>query len=216
MTNARIRMAVAGVVFYVASGTTVEAAKGVKKVIPANSQRTISGVVMNFTHNNVSGVLHVRTAHHHRKRGVVNAGNVAGVNNQGQFGHTLNVTSATRVTHWNGTPVSAAALHRGERVRVHAMGQQALHVHILSQNRMRGYLARHRVRMYQPNRMNLANRMMQPNTIQQANNAQLAKNMQHANHAQHVKNVQPAKAMQQPKTMHPPNHQKQTQHAHRR
>jgi len=208
-------MAVAGVVCYVAAGATAEAAKGVKKVIPANSQRTISGMVMSFTHNNISGMLHVRTAQHHRKRGAMNAGNGAVGNNvvggnQQQLGHMLNVTAATRVTHWNGTPVSAAALHRGERVRVHAMGQQALHVHILSQNRMRGSFARHRVRMYQPNRMNVANRMLQPNNVQQANNAQHVKNTQQA------KAMQQAKSTQQPKTMHQPNHQKPAQHAHRR
>ena len=51
MTNAGIRMALAGAVLYLATGATAEAAKGVKKVVPANSQRTISGVVMGVTDN---------------------------------------------------------------------------------------------------------------------------------------------------------------------
>ena len=206
MTNAGIRMAVAGVAFYLAAGATAEAAKGVKKVVPANSQRTISGVVLSVTHTNASGKLRVRTTHHHKKRGVVNPGNVA-AGNQQQSSHAFNVTAATRIAHQNGTPLSFAALHRGERVRVQAMGQQAMNVHILSQNRMRGSFARHRGRTYQPNLIHQANRVQQPHTMQQANNMQKSNAPQKANAMQKVNAAQKANATHQPNTQKLVQHQ---------
>jgi hypothetical protein len=210
MTNAGFRLAVAGAALYLTAGATAEAAKGVQKVLSANGQRATSGVVMSFTHTNASGLLHVRSARYHKKRGGMNAGNFAGGNQQ-QFGHAFNVTAATRVTHRNGNPVSVAALHRGERVRVQAMGQQALHVQILSQNRMRGSFARHRLRTYRPNLIRQANRVQQLNRVQQANT------MQKSNSAQKAQAMPKANVAQKAHATHQPNMQKSVQHqTHRR
>ena len=161
MANMRIRMAVAGVAFCLAVEGTAEAAKGVKKVAPANAgvnaganagantHRMMSGVVTNVTKQNGGAALHIRTAHHHKKTGVVNAATVAGGNQQ-HHGHTFNVTNATHFTHQNGSPASVFSLHRGERVRIQATGNQAVNVQILSQHRTRGSFARNRANTYRP------------------------------------------------------------------
>jgi hypothetical protein len=157
MASMSVRLAVAGAAFYLALEGTAEAAKGVKKVAPANAganpgantPRTISGVVTNVTKQNGGAAMHVRTAHHHKKQGVVNAAAVAGGNPQ-NHSHTFNVTMATHFAHQNGTPASVFSLHRGERVRVQATGHQAMNVQILSQHRTRGTFARYRANMYRP------------------------------------------------------------------
>jgi hypothetical protein len=143
--------------FYLATAGTAESAKGVKKVAPANAganagvnmQHMVSGVVMNVTKQNGGAALHVRTAHHHKKIGVVNAAAVAGGNQQ-HHGRTFSVTNATHFSHQNGTPASVFSLHRGERVRIQATGNQAMYVQILSQHRTRGSFARYRANTYRP------------------------------------------------------------------
>jgi hypothetical protein len=175
MTNAGIiRIAGVGIVFSLAAAGPAEAAKGVKKVAPANNTpRMMTGVVLSVTHQNVSGTFHLRTAQHHRKRGLVNQTGVAGVNgaaNQtgvaagngavNQAGvaggnplhhmHVLHVTAATRFAHWNGNPASLASLHRGERVRVQATGNQAGAVMILSHHHIQGSFNRYRTNVYRP------------------------------------------------------------------
>jgi hypothetical protein len=152
-----------------ATGGIAKAAKGVQKNAPANiaanapgnaprnaqgnaqanRQRTISGVVMNVTKQNGGAALHVRTAQHHKKSGMVNPAAVAGGNQQ-NHSHTFNVTMATHFVHQNGTPASVFSLHRGERVRIQATGHQAVNVQILSQHRTRGTFARYRANTYRP------------------------------------------------------------------
>ena len=172
MTNTRIRMAVAGSLFYLAAGGIAEAAKGVQKVAPANApgnaagngggnaagnaqanaQRTISGVVLGVTHKNGGASFHLRTAQHHKKMGAVNpaAGAGGGVAGGNHHGHQFNVTAATHFGRQNGAPASLASLHQGERVRVQAAGHQAMNVLILSQHRTRGSFTRHRASTYRP------------------------------------------------------------------
>ncbi|MBI3863160.1 MAG: hypothetical protein HY290_14815 [Planctomycetia bacterium] len=151
MTNLGIRLVVAGTGLFLALEGTAEAAKGVKKVAPANgAPRTVSGVVLNVAHRNGSGSFHLRTAQHHKKRGVVNAGAPVANANAQFHSHQFHVTAATRFAHQNGTPASFAALHRGERVRVQATGQQASAVQILSNHRAPGSFARNRTRVYAP------------------------------------------------------------------
>ena len=153
-----VRMAGVGVSLYLAAAGTAEAAKGVKKVAPANNApRMVSGVVLNVSHKNGVGLFHVRTAQHRKKMGAVNPGVNAAVNQPGVAGnnqlhhtHAFHVTAATRFGHQNGTPASLAALHRGERVRVQATGNQAVAVQILSQHRTRGSFTRYRVNNYRP------------------------------------------------------------------
>ena len=170
MSKTGIQWAVVGAAFYLTAGATAEAAKGVKKVIPPNAQRRITGEVLGVTPNNGGATLHVRVAHHHKKRGQVNPANPAnGANpanpgnaanapnaaaaaggNPHHFGQDFTVTPATRFEHFNGRPASLAALHRGERVRIHATGQQATNVHILSHHRTLGTFAHHRAQIYRP------------------------------------------------------------------
>lgn len=164
MSKIGIQLVVVGVAFYLTAGATAEAAKGVKKVVPPNAQRRITGEVLGVTPNNGGATLHVRVAHHHKKRGQVNPGNGANPANPGNpanaaavgggkphhYGQDFTVTPATRFEHFNGSPASLAALHRGERVRIHATGQQATNVHILSHHRTRGTFAHHRVQVYRP------------------------------------------------------------------
>lgn len=158
MKETRIRLAVAGTAVFLVMGGTAEAAKGVKKVAPANiagnnpgnaTPRMVSGVVLHVTHKNGSGSFHVRTAQHHKKQGAVNAPTVAGAQPQ-HHGHQFHVTPATQFAYQNGTPASFAALHRGERVRVQATGQQASAVQILSNHRTVGNVARYRPPTYMP------------------------------------------------------------------
>ena len=140
----------------------------------------------------------------------MNQGAVAGGNQQ--HSHAFNVTQATRIAHQNGTPLSFAALHRGERVRVQAMGQQAVNVRILSQNGMRGSFARHRGRMYQPNLIRQASRVQQPNTMPQANNM----NLQKSNAMQKANAMQKVNAPQKAIATHQPSAQKSVQHQNHR
>jgi hypothetical protein len=153
MTKTSIPFAVAGVAFYLAAGGTTEAAKGVKKVdpanAPANAQRTLTGVVLSVNHKNGSASFHLRTAQQHKKSGGVNPVAVA-AGNQHNHNHEFNVTAATRFGHQNGNPANLASLHRGERVRVQAAGHQAENVEILSQHRTRGSFMRYRANNYHP------------------------------------------------------------------
>jgi len=75
VTNIQIRMIVFGVaVCLVTAPSNVQAAKGVKKAVPANTHRTISGVVTTIKPDKTGyGTFQVRTASHHKKVGVNNA-----------------------------------------------------------------------------------------------------------------------------------------------
>jgi len=156
MTNAGTRMAIAGLALFLAVPGTAHAAKGVKKVAPANNvPRMVHGIVTGVAHQNGSNSFHVRTAHHHRKIGGVNqvgagGGPATGVN-QRYHSHTFHVTAATRFGHQNGNPASMASLRRGERVKVQATGNQAQTVMIMSHHhRARGYFTRYRTNVYRP------------------------------------------------------------------
>jgi hypothetical protein len=167
MTNARIQVAAAGVACFLAVGTTAEAAKGVKKAAAPDTPRTVAGEVLRVTHHNGGASFHVRTAYHHKKRGMPSQGASAGVQAQGQaqpqgqmhhHGHEFNATTATHIEHANGTPATLAALHQGERVRVQAVGHQASNVQIISHQRMHGTFNRSRARMYHPHYHNMQHR----------------------------------------------------------
>ncbi len=162
MTNMGTRTAVAGLACLLAAPGTAHAAKGVKKVAPANNaQRMVSGIVTGISHQNGGSAFHVRTAQHHKKivgfnqpgvaGGAAAKGAAAGGVNHQHYSHTLHVTAATRFGHQNGNPASMASLRRGERVRVQATGNQASAVMIMShQHRTRGYFTRFRTNMYRP------------------------------------------------------------------
>lgn len=142
------RLAVMGAALFCGLASTAQAAKGVKKVAPANNaSRVISGVVTHVAHKNGSGSFQVRTAHHHKK--VTGTATTAATSNPQQRVQ-LHVTAATHFGHSNGTPASFAALRAGERVRVQATGHNANAVQIMSQHRIRGTFARYRGRTYNP------------------------------------------------------------------
>ena len=150
MTNTVIRIAILGVSFYlVTAATSAEAAKGVKKAVPGNARHTISGVVTSITPDKTGyGTFQVRTAQHHKKVGVANAGA-----NGGNGTQHVHVTAATRIEHHNGSAVSTvnvAALQKGQHVRVTSTGQQAQSVQIITHNRYRGSYTRHRASNYHP------------------------------------------------------------------
>ena len=153
-----IRFAVTGAALLWAIGGVAEAAKGVKKVAPANNTpRIVTGVVTHVVHKkNGTGIFHVRTAHHHRKlaqtvtTGTATTATTTTTTKPQYHNHEFHVTPATQFTHANGTPVSFAALRLGERVRVQATGNNATAVHILSHHRIRGTFVRYRTRFYNP------------------------------------------------------------------
>ncbi len=150
MPGTRIGIAIAASALFLAMDGTAYAAKGIKKVAPANNvARMVSGVVTNVSHQNGGGSFHVRTALHHRKIGAVNQAGAGGAN-QRHHTQTFHVTGATRFGHQNGTPASAASLRRGERVRVQATGNQAQAVMIMSMHRTRGSFTRYRTNSYRP------------------------------------------------------------------
>jgi hypothetical protein len=157
MTSSSFRLAAVGAALYLAAvASSAEAAKGVKKVGQVNGQRTITGEVIAVNHQ--KGTFHVRTAHHHKKLGAGNGGNVAKPANapnaaggkRHHHGDEFNVNSATRFEHHGGGAASLASLHQGERVRVRAVGHQAENVHILSHAHSRGNFQRHRPNRYHP------------------------------------------------------------------
>jgi len=115
------------------SASTAEAAKGVKKNLPAGGAHEFSGEITHVNHK--GGEFHLRTAHSHKKVGA-NAGR-----NQG---HEFRVTSATRFEGAGGGHAGLVALHGGERARVRAIGTNAERVHILSHHRSHGSFYRHR------------------------------------------------------------------------
>jgi len=183
MTSTKIALTGIGLAFYLAVGQTAWAAKGVQKgngannpatntpgvnaagAVGANTQHVVTGVVLSVDHHPKNGgvTFHVRTAHHHKKLGTGNGANRAnagtGANHQ-HHGHEFHVTAATRFEHHNGSPATVAALRRGERVRVHAVGHQAMNVHILSHHNPHANFARYRPHRYRA--MAMRPRMIHP------------------------------------------------------
>jgi len=157
MRSSAIRLTVTAAALFCALDGTAQAAKGVKKVPPANNTpRLVSGVVTHVAHKNGSGSFQVRTATHHKKAtgtATTTAGAAAGTKaaaTNPQHNRQFHVTGATRFGHSNGTPASFASLRSGERVRVQATGNNANAVQIMSHHRVRGTFARYRARMYNP------------------------------------------------------------------
>ncbi|MDB5392272.1 MAG: hypothetical protein JWM11_7918 [Planctomycetaceae bacterium] len=122
-----------------------EAAKGVKKVVPADAPHTITGEVLSVTPKNGGVNFQVRTATHHKKQGAaaIAAKPAAHI-------HDLTANATTRLVDYHGSPAFPAAVHHGVRVKVQTKGTQATNVQILTHNRVPTYFTRHRVHSYRP------------------------------------------------------------------
>lgn len=121
---------------------TAEAAKGVKKT----GQHLVTGHVVSVQHKSGTGMFRVRTAKHHKKLAATTAGTTASTvaaTGTSHHIHEFQATPATKITGPGGTPATMAALHRGERVRVAALGKQAQSVQVLSVPRVAGVVRRH-------------------------------------------------------------------------
>ena len=157
MTTTRFWSVFAGIALILSvSGSNAEAAKGVKKTAQGNGPRTLVGTVISINPDQSGyGVFKLKTGTHHKKMVTyTNAPANAKVNQQNKpTVHELTVSSATRFEHHNGNSVSVvtpAALKKGERVRVRALGTQAQTVQILTNHRYVGRMIRYRANNYRP------------------------------------------------------------------
>ena len=147
----------AGISLFLSFGASnAHAAKGVKKTAQGNGPRTLVGTVININPDKTGyGVFKLKSGTHHKKMvAYTNAPANAKVNQQNKpTVHELAVSSATRFEHHNGNSVSVvtpAALKKGERVRVRALGTQAQNVQILTNHRYVGRMIRYRANNYRP------------------------------------------------------------------
>lgn len=139
---------VVSALLFVVLGSQVEAAKGIKKNLPAGSNQTVMGTILNI--NNSDGTFTLRSSNPQKKLVQVNGAQMPVVNKQA-ITNTFHVMPSTSVIRQDGTAVGVSSIRPGLRARVVSTNNhQANVVQIYVHQRTSGYVTRHRTHVYRP------------------------------------------------------------------